>query len=153
MADSNCEQGMGLMSINENSVSDFWGAPDNSSTRNIASAGKMNDLETANKLNPWIDSSSTSAGNPMLYSADQAAGSVDSTTHKVHETFEIPIMYQPNNEYVCHFCHLDVIVLFCVLLMQKYIMTCKCGCYLQNYLVTIFCRRSPPSVYFFERVI
>lgn len=119
MVDSNCEQGMGLMSINENSVSNFWGAPENSSTRDIDSAGKMNDLETPNKVNPWIGSSSTSAVNPMLCSADQAAGSVDSTTYKVHETFEIPINYQPNNEYVCDCCHLDVIVLFCILFNAK----------------------------------
>lgn len=93
MADSNCEQGMGLMSINENSVSNFWGAPENSSTIDIAKAGKMNDLETANKHNPLIGSSSTSAVNPMLCSADQPAGSVDSTTCKVCETFEILINY------------------------------------------------------------
>ncbi|XP_008803171.2 zinc finger protein CONSTANS-LIKE 10 [Phoenix dactylifera] len=83
LPDSNCEQGMGLMSINENSVSNFWGAPENSSTIDIAKAGKMNDLETANKLNPWIGSSSTSAVNPMLCGAGQPAGSVDSTTRKL----------------------------------------------------------------------
>ncbi|XP_019707669.1 zinc finger protein CONSTANS-LIKE 9 isoform X2 [Elaeis guineensis] len=71
MVDSNCEQGMGLMSINDNSVSN---------------TGKMDDMESANKLNPWIGSSSISAVNPMVCTADQPAGSVDSTTHKLYST-------------------------------------------------------------------
>ncbi|XP_038985639.1 zinc finger protein CONSTANS-LIKE 10-like isoform X1 [Phoenix dactylifera] len=86
MLDSNCEQGMGLMSINDNSVSNFWGAPESSSTIDIASTGKMDDMESANKLNPRIVSSSITAVNPMICGADQPAGSVDSTTPKLYST-------------------------------------------------------------------
>nr|URA29435.1 B-box protein 20 [Muscari aucheri] len=78
MDDSNCEQGLGLMSINENSVSTCWGAPGSNS--NIDET--MNDLANMDKFNSWIGSSSTSAINPPPGSA-QPTGSVESTTPKL----------------------------------------------------------------------
>lgn len=76
--DSNCEQGMGLMSINENCASTCWGAP--GSRNNVDET--MNELENLDKFNHWIGSSSTSAINPLPSSA-QPTGSVESTTPKL----------------------------------------------------------------------
>ncbi|KAJ6814333.1 zinc finger protein CONSTANS-LIKE 9-like [Iris pallida] len=76
---SNCEQGTGLMSINENCVSNCWGAPGNDSNRDIT----MNDPNNMDKLTPWICSSSSSAVNAMTCSSDQPTGSVESTTPKL----------------------------------------------------------------------
>ncbi|KAJ6809186.1 zinc finger protein CONSTANS-LIKE 9-like [Iris pallida] len=76
--DSNCDQGMGLMRINENCVSTCWGAPGNDSNGDSA----MNDPNNMDKLTP-IGSSSLSAVNAMACSSDQPTGSVESTTPKL----------------------------------------------------------------------
>ncbi|KAH0458267.1 hypothetical protein IEQ34_013582 [Dendrobium chrysotoxum] len=81
ITDSSCEQGMGLMSINENSASTYWGPLPNSCNADIADVSKINNLENLNKSNIHIGSS-TSSPTPMICSADQEAGSVDSTTPK-----------------------------------------------------------------------
>ncbi|XP_020583947.1 LOW QUALITY PROTEIN: zinc finger protein CONSTANS-LIKE 9 [Phalaenopsis equestris] len=78
MADSSCEQGMGLMSINENSASTYWGPLPNSCNADIDNISKINNLENQNKQNFHIGSA-TSSPTPMICSADQEAGSVDST--------------------------------------------------------------------------
>lgn len=75
MDDSNCEEGMGLMSINENCASTCWGAP-GSSSRDVT----MDELENMDKFDPWIGSSSMV---DPLPSADQPTGSVESTTPKL----------------------------------------------------------------------
>ncbi|XP_077222338.1 zinc finger protein CONSTANS-LIKE 9-like [Tasmannia lanceolata] len=82
MEDSNCEQEMGLMSKNENCVSDYWGPPEKSSALGPAGASRMRELETVDKFDDWIGSSSKSALNPMPCSVDQPDGSADSTTPK-----------------------------------------------------------------------
>eukprot|EP00262_Sarcandra_glabra_P019904 TRINITY_DN7731_c0_g1_i2.p1 TRINITY_DN7731_c0_g1~~TRINITY_DN7731_c0_g1_i2.p1 ORF type:complete len:395 (-),score=63.64 TRINITY_DN7731_c0_g1_i2:463-1647(-) len=71
IADSNCEQGFGLMSIDENSVSDC-----------------LNDQENSENINVWTGSSSMSLLNAiaMPCSVDQLAGSMDSTTPKLCST-------------------------------------------------------------------
>ncbi|PKA50511.1 Zinc finger protein CONSTANS-LIKE 9 [Apostasia shenzhenica] len=63
LSDSSCEKGMGLMSINENSASSYWGPPENSSNVNVAERCRMIDSENVNK-NVHIGSS-TSTANPM----------------------------------------------------------------------------------------
>lgn len=78
MDGSNCDQGMGLMSINENCASTCWGEPGSSSSRDVT----MNELENMDKFNPWIGSCSTSAVHP-LPNGGQPTGSVESTTPKV----------------------------------------------------------------------
>jgi len=78
MDDSNCEQGMGLMSINENCVSTCWGTPGSSSGRDVT----MNEMDNMDNFNPWIGSSSTSAVNPLP--SAEPAGSVQSATPTVH---------------------------------------------------------------------
>ncbi|XP_072980793.1 zinc finger protein CONSTANS-LIKE 10-like [Typha angustifolia] len=50
MSESNCEKGMGLMSIDENSVSNCWGPPEKSNQMDIASGDQMDDLETTDKI-------------------------------------------------------------------------------------------------------
>ncbi|RWW48942.1 hypothetical protein BHE74_00044941 [Ensete ventricosum] len=77
----------GLMTINENSVTNCWGPPEDSSTANLGSNGKMNDTKAVDKANPWVGSSSASGLNAMSCSADRPAGSMDSTTPKVHQFF------------------------------------------------------------------
>ncbi|RWW87858.1 hypothetical protein BHE74_00003285 [Ensete ventricosum] len=84
-----CEKGLGLMTICENNISYRWEPPESNSTLGISSVGKMKDPIVVDKLNPLIGSSSGPAISPLLSTADQTAGSVDSTTPKVHLTFEI----------------------------------------------------------------
>lgn len=86
-ADSNCEQGLGLMSINEKCVSSCW-APENSSTVDMAAMSSLHDLENVDKFDVWMGSSSMSALNHLPRSVDQSAGSVES---KVIYSFEILI--------------------------------------------------------------
>ncbi|ONK69342.1 uncharacterized protein A4U43_C05F21840 [Asparagus officinalis] len=76
--DSTCEEGIGLMSINENCVSTCWGEPGSSSKQDVT----MNELDNTDKFNPWIGSSSASALNPPPSSA-QPGGSAESTTPKL----------------------------------------------------------------------
>ncbi|XP_077237550.1 zinc finger protein CONSTANS-LIKE 9-like [Tasmannia lanceolata] len=86
MEDSNCEQGLCLMSINENSVSNYWGPPDNSSTIDLAVPSWMCELENADKCDIWTGSSSMSALNRVPRSVDQTARSVDLTIPKLRCT-------------------------------------------------------------------
>ncbi|KAJ0988199.1 hypothetical protein J5N97_006555 [Dioscorea zingiberensis] len=82
MQDSNCKQELGLMSINENSVSDFWGPLENN-TIDLSGLDMVHDLEEVSKFNTWIGSSSMSAVNSApCGAAIQSAGSVDSITPK-----------------------------------------------------------------------
>nr|AGI62032.1 CONSTANS-like 8 [Erycina pusilla] len=73
--DSSCEQGMGLMSINENCP-----LPNNCNADN-AEMSENNNLEDVSKQNIHIGSSIDSP-NPLICSADQEVGSVDSTPPK-----------------------------------------------------------------------
>ncbi|KAF8410893.1 hypothetical protein HHK36_003430 [Tetracentron sinense] len=80
--DSNCEQELGLMSINENSVTDYWGPPETNRMIDLAVASGMDDVEKLDKSNNWMGSS-TPVVKPMTCSVDQPAGSVNSKTHKL----------------------------------------------------------------------
>ncbi|RZR80287.1 hypothetical protein BHM03_00006282 [Ensete ventricosum] len=80
MVDTDCEQGLGLMTIDENSVTNCWGHPENS----ISGAGKLNNPGSFDKFDSLIGSSSGPAICLMPCTADLVAGSVDSTTPKVH---------------------------------------------------------------------
>ncbi|KAJ8500969.1 hypothetical protein OPV22_011521 [Ensete ventricosum] len=82
IAGSDCEQGLGLMTIDESSVSNCWASPENS-TLDVPGAGKLEDLEAVDKSNALIGSSSGSAICPMSCTADLTAGAVDSTTPKL----------------------------------------------------------------------
>ncbi|ONK79332.1 uncharacterized protein A4U43_C01F5290 [Asparagus officinalis] len=66
--DSNCEQGMGLMSINENWASTCWGEPGSNSNQDVI----MNQMDTMDKFNPWIGSYSASSANALQNRAQQA---------------------------------------------------------------------------------
>ncbi|WOL19432.1 zinc finger protein CONSTANS-LIKE 9-like [Canna indica] len=79
--ESDCEQGLGLMTINENSVSNCWGPLENNSTLDISSACKSKDKEPVGMVDPLIGSSS--GPTPMSYTADPTAISVDSTMPKL----------------------------------------------------------------------
>ncbi|XP_058112803.1 zinc finger protein CONSTANS-LIKE 9 [Magnolia sinica] len=83
MSDAHYEQGLGLMSINENTVSTCWGPPEDSSTVDLAVTGGMPDLENADKFDDWMGSSTMSALNPMPGGVSQPAGSLDSTNPKL----------------------------------------------------------------------
>ncbi|XP_074583827.1 zinc finger protein CONSTANS-LIKE 10-like [Curcuma longa] len=76
-----CEQG--LVTINENHVNSWWGTPENSSTDNIDSTRKMNELGANDETNHLAESFSTEAVNAMSCSAEEQAGSMDSTTPKL----------------------------------------------------------------------
>ncbi|KAJ0986899.1 hypothetical protein J5N97_005255 [Dioscorea zingiberensis] len=85
IAESSCEQGMGMMSINEKSVGDCWRShPENSGALDGVSASRVNDVENEdNTFGAWIASTSTSGVHPMSCSGDQPAGSMDSTAPKL----------------------------------------------------------------------
>ncbi|PKA51202.1 Zinc finger protein CONSTANS-LIKE 10 [Apostasia shenzhenica] len=85
MVDSSCEKGMGLMSINENSASTYWGLQENSGNPVMSNISRMADLENMNTKIDHIASSSTSAATAMICCTDQLAGSVDSTTPKAKD--------------------------------------------------------------------
>ncbi|CAL9046771.1 zinc finger protein CONSTANS-LIKE 9-like [Musa acuminata AAA Group] len=82
IAESDCEQGLGLMTINESNVSNCWASPENS-TLDVSGAGKMEEPEAVDKSNALIGSSSGSAMCPMPCTADLTAGAVDLTTPKL----------------------------------------------------------------------
>lgn len=82
LVDSNCEKGMGLMSICEDNVSTSWGHPEVNRNIEIASASRDHDMEIGDKVT-WIASSSTSGKNPMPCTADQHTGSVDSASPRL----------------------------------------------------------------------
>ncbi|KAF8409775.1 hypothetical protein HHK36_005854 [Tetracentron sinense] len=75
--DSNCEQGLSLMSINENTVTDYWGPPETNSIVDLAVTAKMDDVKDVDKSSIWMESPSMPAVNPMPCSVDQPAGSVN----------------------------------------------------------------------------
>lgn len=81
--DADCGQGLGLMTIDENSVTNCWGHPENSNS----GAGKLNNPGAFDKFDSLIGSSSGPAICSMPCTADLVAGSVDSTTPKVHLGF------------------------------------------------------------------
>ncbi|XP_043688716.1 zinc finger protein CONSTANS-LIKE 9-like isoform X2 [Telopea speciosissima] len=83
MDDSNCEQGLGLMSIDENNSSNYWGPTENNGTSDLAVASGMEDAENVDKFSMWMGSSSVPAPNPMPCVVDQPSGSVDPTTAKL----------------------------------------------------------------------
>ncbi|CAL9091418.1 unnamed protein product [Musa textilis] len=83
VAEPDCEKGLGLMTISENNISNCWGPPESNSTLGISSVGKMKDPKVVDKLNPLIGSSSGPAICLLPSTADQTAGSVDSTTPKL----------------------------------------------------------------------
>ncbi|XP_042382656.1 zinc finger protein CONSTANS-LIKE 10-like [Zingiber officinale] len=83
MVQSDCEQGLGLMNINENSVSNCWEPSGSNSNIETSFAEEVKDLDAANKLNPWIGSSSGSALCSLPSTADQIAGSLDSEIPKL----------------------------------------------------------------------
>uniref|UniRef100_A0A1D1XV94 Zinc finger protein CONSTANS-LIKE 9 n=1 Tax=Anthurium amnicola TaxID=1678845 RepID=A0A1D1XV94_9ARAE len=80
-----CSQGIGLMSINENSGSKFWDSSDYSSTVEVTSSSNTNDLANCDEFNNWINASLIPALDPLPPSVDQPAGSFDSTSHKLCE--------------------------------------------------------------------
>ncbi|RZC65916.1 hypothetical protein C5167_009605 [Papaver somniferum] len=63
MGDPNCEQGMGLMSIDENTVSNSWGPNETNNNADAADTTGNNDAENLEKLNMWMESSSMPEGN------------------------------------------------------------------------------------------
>lgn len=94
IAESSCEQGMGMMSINENSVSDNWRPhAENSSGADIPCDSMANNVENDdNNFGAWLASTSTSDVHPMSCSGDQPACSVDSTAPKVHPQFAYELL-------------------------------------------------------------
>ncbi|XP_074556689.1 zinc finger protein CONSTANS-LIKE 10-like [Curcuma longa] len=75
-----CEQG--LVTINENSANNWWGPPENCSTANSGSRRTKNVLSANDETNHLAESFSAAAVNVMSCSAEEQAGSVDSTTPK-----------------------------------------------------------------------
>ncbi|KAK1272682.1 Zinc finger protein CONSTANS-LIKE 9 [Acorus gramineus] len=65
MDDSSCEQGLGLMSIDEDSVSNCWDPPEKNSKVNVAGSSRLSDLEKVDRFNFLIGSSSMSSLNAM----------------------------------------------------------------------------------------
>lgn len=92
MGDPNCEQGMGLMSIDENTVSNSWGPNETNNNADAADTTGNNDAENLEKLNMWMESSSMPEGNQG--GGDQQ----DSTTPKV--TKMTALFYYLNGAYV-----------------------------------------------------
>ncbi|KAG9448506.1 hypothetical protein H6P81_008471 [Aristolochia fimbriata] len=84
ISDSNCEQGMGLMTINENSVSNCWDSKENKDAENLDIMNKMHETETMGKDDTWVGSSSMSALDSMSFCMDQPARSVESAMQKLN---------------------------------------------------------------------
>ncbi|KAJ4981991.1 hypothetical protein NE237_032828 [Protea cynaroides] len=82
MDDSNCEKKLGLMSIDEDNVSNCWGPVENNSAVDLAVARRTKDMEDVDKFGMWVGSSSLSVPNPMP-SLDQPSGFVDPVTTKL----------------------------------------------------------------------
>ncbi|KAK8969756.1 Zinc finger protein CONSTANS-LIKE 10 [Platanthera guangdongensis] len=80
--DSVGEQGLGLMSINENIASTFWGTQHQSSNEDIEDICRVNHLKNVNAANVHDESSSTAIVASLRSIADQLAGSIDLPTHK-----------------------------------------------------------------------
>ncbi|WOL12092.1 hypothetical protein Cni_G20856 [Canna indica] len=80
--ESNFDQGLGLMTINENSTNNCLGLPENSFSIDIEGAGKLNDLEAVDQYSSWLGSS-LSAVDPRPGTADQPIAPVASTTSKL----------------------------------------------------------------------
>nr|DAD23840.1 TPA_asm: hypothetical protein HUJ06_025303 [Nelumbo nucifera] len=80
---SNCEQELGLMSIDDNSISNRWGPPEDNSMIDLSGDNILNELENMDKFGILMGSSSVPALNPIPYDVDQLAGSMDSTTPKL----------------------------------------------------------------------
>ncbi|KAM0936527.1 putative transcription factor C2C2-CO-like family [Dioscorea sansibarensis] len=74
--ESNCKQGSGLMSINENSVSNYWGPSEANNNIDLTGLDMVLDFEDSSKFNTWMGSSSMSAVNSVPCSAVQTAGSI-----------------------------------------------------------------------------
>ncbi|KAK8940389.1 Zinc finger protein CONSTANS-LIKE 10 [Platanthera zijinensis] len=83
--DSAGEQGLGLMSINENIASTFWGTQHQSSNEDIEDICRVNHLKNVNAANVHDGSSSAATVASLRSIADQLAGSIDLPTHKVCE--------------------------------------------------------------------
>ncbi|MQM11195.1 hypothetical protein Taro_044099 [Colocasia esculenta] len=77
------DQGLGLMSIDENSLSNFWSLPENNGTVAIAGSSNNDDLANVDKFNSWVGSSSMPIQDNLPSSAVQPTGSVDSTAPKL----------------------------------------------------------------------
>ncbi|KAG6481783.1 hypothetical protein ZIOFF_058404 [Zingiber officinale] len=83
--ESDCEQGLGLMTIDENSVSNCWEPSGGNINRDTSFPQKVKDLEIIDKQDPWIGSSSGSALCPLPSTADLAGSS-----HSVIEKLGCP---------------------------------------------------------------
>ncbi|KAK1291810.1 Zinc finger protein CONSTANS-LIKE 10 [Acorus calamus] len=58
--DSSCEQGLGLMSIDEDNASNCWDPPEKSNKVNLQGLSRLSELENVDKVNILIGSSSIS---------------------------------------------------------------------------------------------
>ncbi|XP_078443095.1 zinc finger protein CONSTANS-LIKE 9-like [Wolffia australiana] len=76
---SNCEEAIGLMRIEEESVSKFTSPPVNSSTGEMASTSNMNELGDGDKFSGWLGQNGADG---FASSGNQPAGSVDSASHE-----------------------------------------------------------------------
>ncbi|XP_068641770.1 zinc finger protein CONSTANS-LIKE 9-like [Aristolochia californica] len=84
ISDSSCEREMGLMSINDNSINNCWVPRENSDAVNLDIKDKMHEVETADKDDIWVGSSSMSALDPMSFCMDQPARSVELAMSKLN---------------------------------------------------------------------
>ncbi|XP_042508995.1 zinc finger protein CONSTANS-LIKE 9-like [Macadamia integrifolia] len=81
--DSNCEKKLGLMSIDEDNISNCWEPTENISTIDLSVASRMKDVEDVDKSAMWVGSSSVPAPNPRPCRIDHPSGSVDPITAKL----------------------------------------------------------------------
>uniref|UniRef100_A0A5B7BP88 Putative zinc finger protein CONSTANS-LIKE 9 n=1 Tax=Davidia involucrata TaxID=16924 RepID=A0A5B7BP88_DAVIN len=80
--DSNCEQGIGLMSLKDKSAGNSLLPPVNNSTTDLAIAGRTYDMENNDKNSIWMALSSVASMNPMPSVVAQPIGSLNSPTAK-----------------------------------------------------------------------
>uniref|UniRef100_A0A0D9YXL6 CCT domain-containing protein n=1 Tax=Oryza glumipatula TaxID=40148 RepID=A0A0D9YXL6_9ORYZ len=78
-AEPNCEEGINMMSINDNDVNNHCGAPEDGRLLDIASTALMSDLPTGDKFKPLIGSSSGDGMNLLPLNSDQPAEPVSTT--------------------------------------------------------------------------
>lgn len=78
VGESACEQGMGLMSITENSTENAW-----ASSENASGSARVNDVPSMDKPSLWACSSSVPELNSAAQALEQPVGSANVTLPKV----------------------------------------------------------------------
>ncbi|KAJ7964664.1 Zinc finger protein CONSTANS-LIKE 9 [Quillaja saponaria] len=100
MGESTCEQGMGLMSINENHTSNAWAPPEHNSSQNISDSAEVSNKRNMDSSTAWIGSSSMPESRFKPHILDQQAGRAKASKPKLCcPGTKSPVLCSDNNLY------------------------------------------------------